>query len=89
MKYASRNSGDNRARRNVLRYNRAVTMTNFDRGERDPRDTELRRAQEVAEALSARFPDDETIKESVEAIRKARERRAALPTRPRRINGYR
>ena len=67
----------------------AATMTNFDRGKRDPRDTELRRVQEVAEALSARFPDDETIKESVEAIRKARERRAALPTRPRRINGYR
>ena len=67
----------------------AATMTNFDRGERDPRDTELRRAQEAAEALAARFPDDETIKESVEAIRKARERRAALPKRPRRINGYR
>ena len=67
----------------------AATMTNFDRGERDPRDTELRRAQEVAEALAARFPDDETIKASVEAIRKARERRANLPKRPRRINGYR
>ena len=67
----------------------AATMTNFDRGERDPRDTELRRAQEAAEALAARFPDDETIKASVEAIRKARERRAALPKRPRRINGYR
>ena len=39
--------------------------------------------------LAAMFPDDETIKESVEAIRKARERRAALPKRPRRINGYR
>ena len=67
----------------------AATMTNFDRGERDPRETELRRAQEVAEALAARFPEDETIKESVEEIRKARERRAALPKRPRRINGYR
>ena len=67
----------------------AATMTNFDRGERDPRDTELRRALEVAEALAARFPNDETIKKSVEAIRKARERRAALPKRPRRINGYR
>ena len=67
----------------------AATMTNFERGEADPRDTELRRAQEVAEALAARFPEDETIKESVEAIRKARERRAALPKRPRRINGYR
>ena len=67
----------------------AATMTNFDRGERDPRDTELRHAQEVAEALAARFPEDKTIKESVEAIRKARERRANLPKRPRRINGYR
>lgn len=59
----------------------AATMTNFDRNESDPRDTELRRAQEVAEALAARFPDDETIKESVETIRKARERRAALRER--------
>jgi hypothetical protein len=67
----------------------ATTMTNFDRSERDPRDAELRRAQEVAEALAARFPEDETIKASVEAIRKARERRAALPKRPRRFNGYR
>jgi len=67
----------------------AATITNFDRSEADPRDTELRRAQEVAEALAARFPGDKTIKESVEAIRKARERRAALPKRPRRINGYR
>ena len=62
----------------------AATMTNFDRHEIDPRDTELRRALEVAEALAARFPQDETIKASVEAIRKARERRANLPKRPRR-----
>lgn len=62
----------------------AATMTNFDRGERDPRDTELRRALEVAESLAARFPDDETIKASVEAIRQARERRANLSKRPRR-----
>ena len=61
----------------------AATMTNFDRSEQDPRDTELRRALEVAESLAARFPDDETIKASVEAIRKARERRANLPRRPR------
>ena len=69
----------------------AATMTNFDRGERDPRDTELRRALEVAEALAARFPDDETIKASVEAIRRARERRASLPRRPRphRLNDLR
>ena len=61
----------------------AATMTNFDRHEADPRDTELRRALEVAEALAVRFPDDETIKASVEAIRNARERRANLPKRPR------
>ena len=69
----------------------AATMTNFDMGERDPRDTELRRALEVAESLAARFPDDETIKASVEAIRKARERRANLPRRPRhhRLNDLR
>lgn len=69
----------------------AATMTNFDIGERDPRDTELRRALEVAESLAARFPDDETIKASVEAIRKARERRANLPRRPRhhRLNDLR
>ena len=66
-------------------------MTNFDIGEHDPRDTELRRALEVAESLAARFPDDETIKASVEAIRKARERRANLPRRPRhhRLNDLR
>ncbi len=62
----------------------AETMTNFDRHEIDPRDTELRRALETAEALAVRFPEDETIKASVEAIRKARERRASLPKRPRR-----
>ncbi|MBR3223373.1 MAG: serine/threonine protein kinase [Kiritimatiellae bacterium] len=62
----------------------AATMTSFDRGERDPRDTELRRALEVAESLAARFPDDETIRASVEAIRKARERRASRTRRPRR-----
>ena len=69
----------------------AATMTNFDMGERDPRDTELRRALEVAESLAARFPDDEIIKASVEAIRKARERRANLPRRPRhhRLNDLR
>ena len=66
----------------------AATMTNFDRSERDPRDTELRRALEVAESLAARFPNDETIKESVEAIRKARERRANLPKR-RHLRGQR
>ncbi len=62
----------------------AAVLTHFNRGDRDPRDTELRRAQEVIEALAARFPDDETIKASVEEIRKARERRANQPRRPRR-----
>ena len=62
----------------------ATVVTHFNRSDSDPRDTELRRAQEVIEALAARFPDDETIKASVEEIRKARERRANLPRRPRR-----
>ena len=62
----------------------AAILTHFNRGDRDPRDTELRRAQEVIEALAARFPDDETIKASVEEIRKAHERRTNLPRRPRR-----
>ena len=65
----------------------AETLTRFDRSETDPRETELRRAQEVVEALAARFPDDPTIKASAEAIRKVRERRAAHPWRPRRPRG--
>ena len=67
----------------------AATMTNFERHEIDPRETELQRAQEVVETLAARFPNDETIKASVEAIRRARERRAALPKRPRHLRGQR
>lgn len=62
----------------------AAILTDFDRNEGDPRETELRRAQEVAEKLAARFPEDMTIQASVEAIRKARERRATLPKRLRR-----
>ena len=62
----------------------AIVVTHFKRGEGDPRDAELRRALEVLEALAARFPDDETIKASVEEINKARERRANQPRRPRR-----
>jgi len=62
----------------------ATVVTHFKRGEGDPRDAELRRALEVLEALAARFPDDETIKASVEEINKARERRANQPRRPRR-----
>ena len=60
----------------------ATILTDFDRSEGDPREQELKRALEVAESLAARFPDDETIKESVEAIRKARRRRAVRPVRP-------
>ena len=52
-------------------------MTKFDRSEDDPRDTELRRAEEIAQRLADRFPDDESMKAAVEEIRKARERRAA------------
>lgn len=59
----------------------ATILTDFDRNEGDPREQELKRALEVAESLAARFPDDETIKESVEAIRKARRRRAVMPMR--------
>ena len=52
-------------------------MTKFDRSEDDPRDTELRRAEEIAQRLADRFPEDESMKAAVEEIRKARERRAA------------
>ncbi len=61
----------------------AAVVTQFKRGEGDPRDAELRRALEVLEALAARFPDDETIKASIEEINKARERRANQPRHPR------
>ena len=61
----------------------AAVVTQFKRGEGDPRDAELRRALKVLEALAARFPDDETIKASIEEINKARERRANQPRRPR------
>ena len=60
----------------------ATILTDFDRNEGDPREQELKRALEVAESLAARFPDDETIKASVEAIRKARHRRIIMPVRP-------
>lgn len=51
-------------------------MTKFDRSEDDPRDTELRRAEEIAQRLAERFPEDESMKAAVEEIRKTRERRA-------------
>ena len=58
-------------------------MTKFDRSEVDPRDTELRRAEEIAQRLADRFPEDESMQAAVEEIRKARERRAAkLMQRP-------
>ena len=60
----------------------ASILTDFDRNEGDPREQELKHALEVAESLAARFPDDETIKESVDAIRKARRRRGVMPVRP-------
>ena len=60
----------------------ASILTDFDRDEGDPREQELKRALEVAESLAARFPDDETIKASVTAIRKARRRRGVRPVRP-------
>ena len=59
----------------------ASILTDFDRNEGDPREQELKRALEVAESLAARFPDDSTIKESVDAIRKARRRRGGRPVR--------
>ena len=61
----------------------AAVVTQFKRGEGDPRDAELRRALKVLEALAARFPDNETIKAAIEEINKARERRANQPRRPR------
>ena len=58
-------------------------MTKFYRSEVDPRDTELRRAEEIAQRLADRFPEDESMQAAVEEIRKARERRAAkLMQRP-------
>jgi len=59
----------------------ATILTDFDRNEGDPREQELSRALEVVESLAARFPDDETIKESMEAIRRARRRRGDRPVR--------
>ena len=51
-------------------------MTKFDRSEDDPRDTELRRAEDIAQRLADRFPEDESMKAAVEEIKKTRERRA-------------
>ena len=62
----------------------ATALAVVNRDETDPRDAELKRALEIAETLATRFPDDETIKASVETLKKAREAHSRLPTRPRR-----
>ena len=62
----------------------ATALAAVNRGEADPRDAELKRALEIAETLAARFPDDETIRASIETLKKARETHSRLPTRPRR-----
>ena len=65
-------------------YSLAGALATVERGERDPRDAELRRALEFAESLNARFPGDKTILEAIETLKKAREAHSRLPTRPRR-----
>ncbi len=62
----------------------ATALAAVNRDEADPRDAELKRALEIAETLAARFPDDETIRASIETLKKARETHSRLPTRPRR-----
>ncbi len=62
----------------------ATALAAVNRGDTDPRDAELKRALEIAETLAARFPDDETIRASIETLKKARETHSRLPTRPRR-----
>ena len=59
----------------------ATALAAVNRDEADPRDAELKRALEIAETLATRFPDDETIKASVETLKKAREAHSRLPTR--------
>ena len=59
----------------------ATALAAVNRGDTDPRDAELKRALEIAETLAIRFPDDETIKASVETLKKAREAHSRLPTR--------
>ena len=62
----------------------ATALAAVNRNETDPRDAELKRALEIAETLAARFPDDETIRASIETLKKARDAHSKLPTRPRR-----
>ena len=68
-------------------YSLAGALATVERGERDPRDAELRRALEFAESLNARFPGDKTILDAIETLKKAREAHSKLPTRPRRPRG--
>ena len=62
----------------------ATALVTVERGESDPRDAELRRALEFAERLNARFPNDKTILEAIETLKKARDAHSKLPIRPRR-----
>ena len=62
----------------------ATALATVERGERDPRDAELRRALEFAEMLNARFPNDKTIQDAIKTLNKAREAHSKLPIRPRR-----
>lgn len=48
----------------------AMALAAVNRDDADPRDAELKRALDIAETLAARFPDDETIKASVETLKK-------------------
>ncbi|MBQ7234791.1 MAG: hypothetical protein IJS36_05220, partial [Kiritimatiellae bacterium] len=66
----------------------AGALATVERGERDPRDAELRRALEFAESLNARFPGDKTIFDALETLKKAREAHSKLPTRPRRPRSF-
>lgn len=61
-------------------------LATIERGEPNPRDAKLRRAIETAEALTVRFPDDTTIREALETLRKAHEFRTKRLSRPRRAN---
>lgn len=59
-------------------------LATVERRESDPRDAKLRRALKTAEALAARYPDDATIREALETLRKAHEFRTKRLARPRR-----
>ena len=68
--------------RRMRRFRRRISgdksAAGADRGRR-----RIRRAEEIAQRLADRFPEDESMQAAVEEIRKARERRAAqLMQRP-------